>query len=1393
MKSYGQVATASGIGICDAKRSTSPSSTASKLLSYGITAILLTLLSGLMASAQTATTALAGLTPQQLHDGTATFMGHYNSNQKLRLVIGLQHPHMAEEEQFLKELHTKSSPNFQKFLTADEWNARFAPSAADEQAVVDWATSQGLTVTKRFANRLLVDVEAPAGTIEKVFGVTMNGYQVGTRAAFSNDRDPVIPASLGNIIHSIGGLNSVQVYRPTNKAMKEPAFADYSEGPTAAVAGTGAADAKAKRPAKGLGVKPNITGGAYDPTDIYGSPAYDVNALYAEGHCCNPLGNSGITPSESSIAIATAGTQAGSDLAGFQSSYPYLAYHYQQFYIDGTPSCCDGEGTLDFDWSTAWSNSFGGYQNTAMIYLYDGVNNQFSTFTDVYNQILSDAKAKVFSTSWGCEELYCTPQSVMDTDHGIFNSMAGQGFTMVAATGDQGATAGCGDAVAVQYPASDPNIVGAGGATLLLNYDSSFYSESAWSGGPYGCGSNDGGSTGGVSAYYAAPGYQTNTGYSNRTVPDIALNADWYNSPQNFYYDGYLQGNGGTSIVAPSVAGFFAQANAYLDYISTQTGGCYPNASNACTPLGNGNNYLYFFGNDPSYPSHYPYYDVTTGCNNNDITAEYGLGYYCAGTGYDEVTGWGTFNALQLSWAINTYKAGDFVPPSATFTGPTTNVWYNTDQEVSWTVADAGQSGLPATGVAGFTQTWDTTPPDSTTAPSPRGGSDGFYTGPEYPNSTFGYQYVSWAGQGCHTTYVRSYDNSGWNQVQTYGPVCYDTVAPVTSASLIGTYSSGVYISNVNVTLSATDASSGVKHTYYSLDGSGYNTYSAPFTVSALGNHTLNYYSTDVAGNTESTHTLSFTIQSATSTSVSSSSNPAPYGAPVAFTATVTPVSGAGATGTVAFYDGTTFLGNGTISSGKAKYTASALAAGSHSITAVYQGSTTDQGSTSSTLSELVYGPPATVSVSPSSGDGLTQTFTAVYSDPAGTSDLNNVRMLINTAINGTNACYVYYYPATNALYLENNGNTGTLGPLTPGSSSSLSNSQCTLAGTGSSASASGNNLTVHFALTFASAFTESKNVYLEGNNAYAGSGWSQKGSWTPVSVGAPTVTSLAPASGTGLTQTFGTAYSDPNGYEDLSNVRVLINSTLSGVNGCYVYYYPATNAMYLENNAGTGTLGPITPGSSSTLSNSQCTLNGAGSSATGSGNTLKVYFAITFANTYAGLKNIYIDATAENGAISGGGFAAKGTWTPVSLGPPTVVSLSPGSGTGLTQTFSATYSDPNGLSDLNNVRLLMNPSINGVNACYVYYYPGNNGLYLENNADNAVVGPITPGSSSTASNSQCTLSAAASSVTKSGNNITVNFAITFSSTYTGSKNIYLESNSAGASSGWVAKGSWTP
>jgi Bacterial Ig-like domain (group 3) len=93
-----------------------------------------------------------------------------------------------------------------------------------------------------------------------------------------------------------------------------------------------------------------------------------------------------------------------------------------------------------------------------------------------------------------------------------------------------------------------------------------------------------------------------------------------------------------------------------------------------------------------------------------------------------------------------------------------------------------------------------------------------------------------------------------------------------------------------------------------------------------------------------------------TSSALASSANPAPQGQPVTFTVTVAAPSGT-PTGVVAFYDGSAFLGTGTLdANGVATFTVSTLTAGDHSITAFYYGDVTDGTSTSDVLTETISG-----------------------------------------------------------------------------------------------------------------------------------------------------------------------------------------------------------------------------------------------------------------------------------------------------------------------------------------------------------------------------------------------------------------------------------------------------
>jgi kumamolisin len=766
-------------------------------------------------------------TPGQVASGAAQRIGAYGAQQHLRLAIGLTSRDLAGQEAFLRQVQDRTSPLFHRFMTPAEWNARFSPNASEEQAVVDWAGSAGLTVTKRYPNRLVVDLDGTVAKIQSALQVHIDTYRLGRKTFYSNDVDPTLPAALSGIVQSVNGLNDIQVLK-AGGGLAQPDYPSYSPGAVVSAGTSGGKDGNGKRPKKRA--SESITNGSYDPTDIFSSEAYDANALYALGHCCNPTHNPNVTPPQTSIAVATAGTQLGSDFAGFHNQYPYLAYHYQQFNIDGSPPCCDGEGTMDFEWATAMSNSFGSLVDTSMVYMYNGANNSFATFLDIYNSILSNGSARIVSSSWGCAEIYCYDANTMNSYHNVFNAMAGQGYTNVQISHDKGAFADCAHR-SVSFPGSDPNVVSAGGTRLNLTSGPHFVSHTAWVGGSASgsCSINDGGGGGGCSVQFAAPPYQTNSGSfcgNSRMEPDVSLNADWVNTPQNIYFNGGLSGNGGTSIVAPELAGFFASADAYLLSRGNICG--VGNGTLPCAPMGNVNYAIYnaALGTAPGFPPHNPFYDITSGCTNNDV----GTGY-CGIAGYDRATGWGSINMLQMAWAINWWTMADNGGPSLSISGPSTGQWYNSDQLVNFSVADSG-GGFPASGVSGYTARWDGDPGDPTSAATP-GSGNSYYSGPATPNGTSGSLHLNAAGQGCHTAYVRGWDNMGLSAVTSYGSLCYDSVPPViTEAPAPSFKAGGVVGPTIPIVLkwNGSDTTSGIKNysLWESVDGGTYQQIATP-------------------------------------------------------------------------------------------------------------------------------------------------------------------------------------------------------------------------------------------------------------------------------------------------------------------------------------------------------------------------------------------------------------------------------------------------------------------------------------------------------------------------------------------------------------------------------------
>jgi plastocyanin len=139
------------------------------------------------------------------------------------------------------------------------------------------------------------------------------------------------------------------------------------------------------------------------------------------------------------------------------------------------------------------------------------------------------------------------------------------------------------------------------------------------------------------------------------------------------------------------------------------------------------------------------------------------------------------------------------------------------------------------------------------------GGSFVAYTAPVAVNSV-----------GAHTVRYRATDVAG--NTSAVGTTTFtvvarpapDTTAPTTSVTVSGNRdANGNYVAAATVTVTATDAGSGVTSIETALGDGSFTVYTGPVVVRIPGDHTVRYRATDVAGNISAVRTVSFTVVAA--------------------------------------------------------------------------------------------------------------------------------------------------------------------------------------------------------------------------------------------------------------------------------------------------------------------------------------------------------------------------------------------------------------------------------------------------------------------------------------------------------------------------------------------------
>ncbi len=434
---------------------------------------------------------------------------------------------------------------------------------------------------------------------------------------------------------------------------------------------------------------------------------------------------------------------------------------------------------------------------------------------------------------------------------------------------------------------------------------------------------------------------------------------------------------------------------------------------------------------------------------------------------------------------------------------------------------------------------------------------------------------------------------------------------------------------------------------------------------------------------------------------------------------------------------------------------------------------------------------PYAVSLSPSSGSGSAQVFTATYRDPNGVSDLVWAQLLIaGSQGDSRNACYIHYQRSSNTLVLfDDQAHDGFA--VIPGSAQSAANSQCVVQGATSSVSLSGTQLVLSVSVRFRAGFADLKGVYLQIIDSTGNlSPWRLMGTWSALAdPNLPSNVSVSPSGGSGYAQTFRAVYQDPNGAGTLAWAQLLVSASGGAQMACFVHYNVAGNSFFLFNDTADGGQW-LAPGAG-VAQNSQCVLKGSGSSATLSGTDLTVTVEVEFLDGFAGSKSVYMITQDRDGNAAPARLL--GSWTAVqNPNIPQVLSLSPNAGAGPSSVFTGIYRDPNGAVDLQWVQLLITGDGSAIAACYVHYQRATNTLFLYD--DQAVAGSgLVPGSNRKVSNGQCTIVGRTSMALVSGTDLTLLVDVEFARGFAGGKAICMQGKDLeGNVASWRPMGTWT-
>ncbi len=388
------------------------------------------------------------------------------------LIIAPSPSQQAALDQLLAQQQDRSSANFHKWLTPEQYADRFGMSQSDVAKITGWLEAQGFTVLQVPRGRNSVIFSGTAAQIQAAFNTEIHRYDVHGESHIANSSPVSLPAALSGVVTGVRGLHDFRqkpmYVRPVTGDADgpHPHYTTTIQGNTTYFIAPGDIATlydlsplyNATTPIDGTGQKLAIVG----QTDIYLADLVDFRTGFNLPSFTCTTGNTGLITSCNTTNFAYV-------LLGTDPGLPSLGDLF--------------ESDLDVEWSGAVA------RNAQIIFINAETTNGVN---DALSYAISNKTAPVISMSYGaCER----EAGTLETELQQANS---EGITIMNSAGDTGSAecdfnppgstntttppapySAADGGLAVGYPSSSPEVTGVGGTSIPSgDYTSAFWGPS---------------------------------------------------------------------------------------------------------------------------------------------------------------------------------------------------------------------------------------------------------------------------------------------------------------------------------------------------------------------------------------------------------------------------------------------------------------------------------------------------------------------------------------------------------------------------------------------------------------------------------------------------------------------------------------------------------------------------------------------------------------------------------------------------------------------------------------------------------------------------------------------------------------------------------------------------